>query len=81
MAMTSQVAREHLRDGADCIADCIKSLKRVQKQFEPLGPQIVAELNRLEAIQTALRGLASQVAAEDSRSVGSAPVSADRAVA
>jgi hypothetical protein len=81
MAMTSQVAREHLRDGADCIADCIKSLKRVQKQFEPLGPQIVAELDRLETIQISLRGLASQVAAEATRGPSSALVGADRAVA
>lgn len=68
MAMTSHVAREHLRDGADCISDCIKSLKRVQKQFEPLAPQIVAELARLETIHVALRGLAVQAAGYEGES-------------
>lgn len=81
MAMTSMVALEHLRDGADCIADCIKSLKRVQKQFEPLGPQIVAELDRLETIQSSLRGLASQVAAGDVQSADRASVSLAKVVA
>ncbi|WP_194725568.1 hypothetical protein [Noviherbaspirillum malthae] len=81
MAMTSMVAREHLRDGADCIADCIKSLKRVQKQFEPLRPQIVAEIDRLETIQSALRCLATQVASGDTVSTGGLPASLAKVVA
>lgn len=73
MPMTPQLAREHLRDGADCIADCIKSLKRVQKQFEPLAPQIVAELARLEIVHVSLRELAVQAAATDLEPLLSAP--------
>lgn len=43
--MTPDVAREHIKDGADCISEAMKTIKRVKKSF----PASDAQLTKVEA--------------------------------
>jgi len=57
-AIDSATAEEHLRDGQDCIQECVKTLQRVQKNF----PHVSAELAQyIEALGTVRNGIGSVV--------------------
>lgn len=52
--MDVKVAGEHIKDGADCISEAIKNLKRVQKSY----PKFVEKLQPFQAtLESARHGL------------------------
>lgn len=62
MAMTSERAGEHIRDGADCISECIKAIERVQKSFPDLAPRIAVTTQKLREARTELQVLGGDIA-------------------
>lgn len=57
MAMTPERATEHLRDGADCISECLKTIERVRKNFPELGSQIGVAAAKLQDARKDLDGM------------------------
>lgn len=54
MAMTIDVAKEHIKDGSDCITEAMKTLKRVKKHFPRSGEQILKAEAHLQLAQKIL---------------------------
>lgn len=61
MAMTSQSASEHLRDGVDCISECLKTIERVRKNLPELATQIMTTSAKLREARTELQSLDAQL--------------------
>lgn len=53
--ITLDVAREHLKDGSDCIAEAMKSVKRVQKNFPSTNEKITLIEDHLKTARTLLQ--------------------------
>lgn len=56
MAMTVDVAKEHIKDGSDCIAEAMRTIKRVKKNFPQSDEQLTKVEAHLKLAQNILNG-------------------------
>lgn len=62
MPMTKERAIEHIRDGADCISECLKSIERVRKNFPDVASRISATTVSLQNSRRELEALRAEFA-------------------
>lgn len=61
MTIKTSVAAEHLSDGKDNIAECLKTIKRVEKSFPHLADSLAKASACLSGARTALCEAESQL--------------------
>lgn len=72
MPMTKERAIEHIRDGADCISECLKSIERVRKNFPNVASRISATTVSLQSSRRELEDLRAEFAGSTEPKVATA---------
>ncbi len=63
MTISIDVAAEHLRDGEDNIKECLKTIRRVQKNFPSLGPELDVAVTQLNSAKATICDASKRLAA------------------
>lgn len=66
MSMSIDVAKEHIKDGADCIKEAIRSLRRVRKNYPASAQTLEQAETHLAEAESLLRNPDQVIPAEAS---------------